>query len=59
MMYLETMNFYECEILEANKYYMEKYIGYGWYEYVKEKKLKVGDVWCCTYRSTQQMLYVS
>ncbi|XP_050878739.1 uncharacterized protein LOC127082544 [Lathyrus oleraceus] len=43
LMDLETMDYYDYEIIKSERDNVEMYIGYGWYEYAKEKNLKVGD----------------
>lgn len=38
---VDTMQTYDCKVhTSERKYYVEKFIGRGWYEYAKKKGLK-------------------
>ncbi|XP_058750033.1 uncharacterized protein LOC131623036 [Vicia villosa] len=54
---LEDLSFYECKILKSNRKYVEMYLGYGWYAFVQDRKLKVGDKVVFNYNSDQEILY--
>lgn len=55
---LDTMDYYDSEMIISERDRVEMYIGYGWYKYAKEKNLKVGDILFCHYHSDSQMLYI-
>ncbi|KAI5424501.1 hypothetical protein KIW84_030618 [Lathyrus oleraceus] len=42
---VDTMETYDCKVhTSERKYYVEMFIGRGWYEYAKKKGLKKGDI---------------
>ncbi|KAI5441727.1 hypothetical protein KIW84_010972 [Lathyrus oleraceus] len=51
LMDLDTMDYYECEIIKSDREQVDMYMGYGWYEYAKYVNLKVGDVLLYHYHS--------
>lgn len=55
-MILETMDYYDCEIIKSKRDGVEMCIDYGWYEYDKEKNLKVVDRLLCHNYFDSQML---
>lgn len=56
---LETMNYYDCEMIKSERDRVKMYIGYGWYEYAKGKNLKVGDTLLYHYYSNSEMLCIN
>lgn len=64
LMDVETMRFWDYDILKANKpdreskQNQEKYPASGWYEYATSNFFKVGDLLRFHYRSRPQMLHV-
>ncbi|CAI8602601.1 unnamed protein product [Vicia faba] len=55
---LEARKGYNCVIHTTARNSYEKYIGDGWYEFYKEKKLKAGDELSFSMRPHADFMYV-
>jgi len=55
----ETGKSYECDVHTASRTMYQKYIWRGWYDFILEKGLKVGDVILFTVNNTPNRMYAT
>jgi len=55
----ETGKSYDCDVHNASRNMHQKYIGRGWYDFVLENDLKVGDVILFTVNNPPNRMYAT
>jgi hypothetical protein len=50
---------YKCEVIKNEENWDDKSVGTGWFDYIREKNLKVGDRLVITVESPPKNMFVS